>query len=308
MRESRRYHVTHETVYSYGGDVAHAHHLLHLVPREREHQRCMSSHIHLDPVPGARCDSKDAFGNPIARLEYDRPHSRLEVSTKLDVIVESPATTELAGIDSWERVVSRVSYSGRPMQVCDVEAAQFRMQSSYVVLKQMLSDYAEDCFAPGCTVLFGAEKLMRKIHGDVRYVSGVTDISTSVTEIFESKRGVCQDFAHLMIACLRSKGLSARYVSGYLRTNPGPAAGADETMLVGADASHAWVSVYCPPIGWVDLDPTNNLLVDTDHVTLAWGRDFGDVSPLRGVIVGGGGHDFSVRVSVVPIALHRSNA
>jgi transglutaminase-like putative cysteine protease len=144
-------------------------------------------------------------------------------------------------------------------------------------------------------VLAGAQNLMRKIHRDFTYAPGSTNIRTSAVEAFESRRGVCQDFAHVMIACLRSRGLAARYVSGYLRTHAAP--GADAALL-GADASHAWVSVFCPPFGWVDLDPTNDLRVATEHIVIAWGRDFGDVSPLRGVIVGGGKHRLSVRVSV----------
>jgi transglutaminase-like putative cysteine protease len=302
MSGSRRYRVTHETVYSYGGDVAHAHHLLHLAPRPRDHQFCLASEIRLDPAPSFRCDDHDAFGNPIARLEYDRPHSRLEVSARLDVIVEPRQHLDGAVTETWEQSAARLRYSGLPMDAPDVDAAKFKMQSSYVVLKQMFVDYGADCFPPGQQVLTGAEELMRKIHRDMRYVPGATDISTSVVQVFETRKGVCQDFAHLMIACLRSRGLAARYVSGYLRTHPDPRSGPDGA-LVGADASHAWVSAYCPPMGWVDLDPTNDVHVDTDHVTLAWGRDFGDVSPLRGVIVGGGGHDFSVRVSVVPIPI-----
>jgi transglutaminase-like putative cysteine protease len=147
----------------------------------------------------------------------------------------------------------------------------------------------------GSTLLLGAESLMHKIHRDFSYAPGSTNISTSVIEAFTARRGVCQDFAHIMLACLRSRGLAARYVSGYLRTAPPP--GSDAAML-GADASHAWVSVFCPPYGWIDFDPTNGVRVGSDHIVIAWGRDFGDVSPLRGVIVGGGRHRLSVRVSV----------
>jgi transglutaminase-like putative cysteine protease len=169
------------------------------------------------------------------------------------------------------------------------------MESSFVKIKQTFSDYSADCFAEGCPVLFGAESLMHKIHRDFSYAPGATNISTSVIEAFTARRGVCQDFAHIMLACLRSRGLAARYVSGYLRTTPAPGS---DAALTGADASHAWVSVFCPPFGWIDLDPTNDVRVGTDHIVIAWGRDFGDVSPLRGVIVGGGRHRLSVRVSV----------
>jgi transglutaminase-like putative cysteine protease len=169
------------------------------------------------------------------------------------------------------------------------------MESNHVRVKQTFTDYAADCFVPGSPLLLGAQSLMHKIHGDFAYAPGSTNTRTSVIEAFAARRGVCQDFAHIMLACLRSYGLAARYVSGYLRTTP-PAG--SEASLMGADASHAWVSVFCPPFGWIDLDPTNDVRVGTGHIVIAWGRDFGDVSPLRGVIVGGGQHRLSVRVSV----------
>jgi transglutaminase-like putative cysteine protease len=171
------------------------------------------------------------------------------------------------------------------------------MESAYVRVKQCFTEYGADCFLPGRPILVAAEDLMHKIHREFNYAPGTTDIKTSVLEAFDARRGVCQEFAHIMIACLRARGLAARYVSGYLRTAP---LDTDDVSLVGADASHAWVSVFCPPLGWVDLDPTNDVRVAIDHITIAWGRDFGDVSPLRGVIVGGGRHRLSVRVWVQP--------
>jgi transglutaminase-like putative cysteine protease len=169
------------------------------------------------------------------------------------------------------------------------------MESSHVPIKRGFYDYGADCFAAGRPLLAGAEALMHKIHRDFAYAPGSTDIRTSALAAFAARRGVCQDFAHIMIACLRSRGLAARYVSGYLRTLPPPGAAAD---WVGADASHAWVSLFSPPFGWIDLDPTNDVRVGSGHIVVAWGRDFGDVSPLRGVIIGGGRHSLSVRVSV----------
>ena len=176
-----------------------------------------------------------------------------------------------------------------------LEACKYRMESSYIRIKQAFSDYGADCFLPKRPVLSAADALMHKIHREFKYAPGSTTIRTSAIEAFEARQGVCQDFAHIMIGCLRSRGLAARYVSGYLRTLPPPGA---DAAYVGADASHAWVSVFCPPFGWVDLDPTNDVRVSSDHIIIAWGRDFGDVSPLRGVIVGGGRHRLSVRVSV----------
>ncbi len=294
---TRRYRVRHETCYTYGGDVAHSHHLLHLSPRLRDNQQCLAAKIVLDPPPSFRRDGHDAFGNPVTRLEYDRPHHRLSVCAEIEVTVSDAMPDARKPSDSWESVVERLRYSGTPTAAADVDAVRFRMQSGYVVLKQAFADYADDCFTPGAAADCAAEALMHKIYREFRYAPGATTISTAMAQVFESRRGVCQDFAHVMIAVLRSRGLAARYVSGYLRTIAAGAAPA----LVGADASHAWVSVYCPPLGWIDLDPTNDVRVGTDHITLAWGRDFGDVSPLRGVIVGGGGHDFSVAVSVQPL-------
>jgi transglutaminase-like putative cysteine protease len=289
-----RYRVRHETVYRYGGDVAHSHQLLHLTPRDSANQICRSRTITLDPQPSTRREDVDAFGNCVTRLEYDLPHDRLEVLAEVDVEVDAPRDVWDTESAAWESVRDALTYSGQPMTAADLDACRFRMESSYVRVKQTFSDYAADCFAPGRPLLAGAESLMHKMHRDFSYQPGTTNISTSAIEAFTARRGVCQDFAHIMLACLRSRGLAARYVSGYLRTTP---PGSDASLL-GADASHAWVSVFCPPFGWIDLDPTNDVRVGTDHIVIAWGRDFGDVSPLRGVIVGGGRHRLSVRVSV----------
>jgi transglutaminase-like putative cysteine protease len=289
-----RYRVRHETVYRYGGDVAHSHQLLHLTPRDSANQICRSRTITLDPQPSTRREDIDAFGNCVTRLEYDLPHDRLEVLAEVAVEVDAPRDVTDTESAAWERVRDALTYSGQPMTAADLDACRFRMESSYVRVKQTFSDYAADCFAPGRPLLAGAESLMHKMHRDFSYQPGTTNISTSAIEAFAARRGVCQDFAHIMLACLRSRGLAARYVSGYLRTAP---PGSDASLL-GADASHAWVSVFCPPFGWIDLDPTNDVRVGTDHIVIAWGRDFGDVSPLRGVIVGGGRHRLSVRVSV----------
>ena len=289
-----RYRVRHETVYRYGGDVAHSHQLLHLTPRDSAIQTCHSRTITLDPQPSTRREDVDAFGNCVTRLEYDLPHDRLEVLAEVAVEVDAPRDVTDTQSAAWEGVRDALTYSGQPMTAADLDACRFRMESSYVRIKQMFSDYAADCFAPGRPLLAGAESLMHKMHRDFSYEPGTTDISTSAIEAFAARRGVCQDFAHIMLACLRSRGLAARYVSGYLRTTP---PGSDASLL-GADASHAWVSVFCPPFGWIDLDPTNDVRVGSDHIVIAWGRDFGDVSPLRGVIVGGGRHRLSVRVSV----------
>jgi transglutaminase-like putative cysteine protease len=294
MTQSRRYRVRHETVYHYGGDVAHSHQLLHLTPRDSGVQRCSSRTISLDPPPSRRRDDIDAFGNCATRLEYDSPHDRLEVLAEAGVEVRLPEHADQTISRSWEEVREGLAYSGAPMSAEFLDACRFRMESSYVKVKRTFTEYAADCFESGSSLLGGAELLMHKIHREFAYAPGSTNIRTSAVDAFEARRGVCQDFAHVMIACLRARGLPARYVSGYLRTNPP----AQTDALLGADASHAWVSVFCPPLGWVDLDPTNDVRVALDHIVIGWGRDFGDVSPLRGVIVGGGQHRLSVRVSV----------
>jgi transglutaminase-like putative cysteine protease len=290
-----KYRVRHETVYHYGGNVAHSHQLLHLSPRNSPNQRCHSRTLTLDPQPGSLKEELDAFGNLATRLEYDLLHDRLEVLAEVGVEVSSPAAAADDATHPWEQVRDALTYSGKPMSAEYLDACRFRMESSYAKLKQAFTDYGADCFPVGCGVLAGAQTLMRKVHREFTYAPGSTSIRTSALEAFAARRGVCQDFAHVMIACLRSRGVPARYVSGYLRTVPTTQA---EGGWVGADASHAWVSVFCPPLGWIDLDPTNDLRVATDHIVIAWGRDFGDVSPLRGVIVGGGKHRLSVRVSV----------
>ena len=294
MSNAMRYRVRHQTSYQYGGDVAHSHQLLHLAPRDSATQICRSRTITLTPEPSTRREDVDAFGNFVTRLEYDLPHDHLDVLAEVEVEVIAPKDAAAADSAPWEEVRDALSFSGRPMSAAQLDACRFRMESSYVRIKQVFGDYGDDCFPPRCPLMQGALSLMHKIHRDFTYAPGSTNIRTSAIEAFAARRGVCQDFAHIMLACLRARGLAARYVSGYLRTSP---PGTDAALL-GADASHAWVSVFCPPFGWIDLDPTNDVRVATDHIVIAWGRDFGDVSPLRGVIIGGGRHRLSVRVSV----------
>jgi len=289
------YRVRHETVYNYGGNVAHSHQLLHLTPRDSPRQSCNRCTIALAPTPSIRCEHVDAFGNHVTRLEYDSPHDRLEVLTEVDVDVQRAPEVNAPDADAWERVSEKLRYTGKSVDEDLLDACRFRMESSYIRIKQTFTEYAQECFSPDLPLLLAADDLMHKIHREFKYAPGTTNIRTSAIEAFQTRRGVCQDFAHIMIGCLRSRGLAARYVSGYLRTFP--PAGAD-AAYVGSDASHAWVSVFCPPFGWIDFDPTNDVRASADHIIIAWGRDFGDVSPLRGVIVGGGRHRLSVRVSV----------
>ena len=293
----RRYAIHHRTTYDYEGDVVHAHQLLHLVPRACARQSVLRHAIGVKPEPASRSEACDVFGNPVTRLEFDRPHRRLEVVADLDVEMRSVDAPLGGEGEAWEAVRVALAYRAEALDPERLDACRYRLRSPYVRLKTAFADYAEDCFPQSIPVLAGARALMTKIHADFVYAPGETNIATPLVEVLEKRRGVCQDFAHVMIACLRSLGLAARYVSGYLRTTRKE----EDSALVGADASHAWVSVYCPPLGWIDLDPTNGVGVDGDHVTIAWGRDFGDVSPLRGVLFGGGRHTVAVEVRTVPV-------
>lgn len=296
MSGAVRYQVRHQTVYAYAGSVAHAQHLLHLEPRETATQRCLEQVIDVWPV-AQRSHHVDAFGNRATRLELDRPHQNLEVTARMRIELLPKPAVDAAASMAWEQVRDGLHYTGEPIEAEWLEAARYRAQSPFVSIKRLFEQYAVGCFAPGTPVLIGAQALMGKIHQEFRYQSGATHIGISLLEVLAQRSGVCQDYAHFMIACLRSLGLAARYVSGYLHTTHdehGP-------ELMGADASHAWVAVFAPPFGWIELDPTNNLLVDREHVVLAWGRDFSDVSPLRGVLLGGGAHSLDVGVSVQPL-------
>jgi transglutaminase-like putative cysteine protease len=276
----------------------HSHHLLHLVPRPAPYQECLEHELQIEPAGYHRVDGLDAFGNPLIRLELAQPHRELRVVSQMQIEVHarpavSPETTE-----PWERVRDSFAYRGAWPSRDQLDAARFRHESPHVRLKQAFTDYSAECFAEGRPILAAAEVLSTKLHADIEYAPGVTTISTSPTEVLETRRGVCQDFAHLMISCLRSRGLPARYVSGYLRTNATQNESGEK--LVGDAASHAWVAVWSPPYGWIEFDPTNGCFAGTDHIAVAWGRDFGDVSPLRGVILGGANHQLSVTVRVAP--------
>jgi len=295
---SRRYSVRHETTYRYTADVMHSHHLLHLVPRPAPYQECLEHELHIEPAGHRRVDGLDAFGNPLIRLELAQPHRELRVISRMQIEVHARPAVSPETTGPWEKVRDSFAYRGAWPSRDQLDAARFRHESPHVRLKQAFTDYSEACFPEGRPILAAAEALSTKLHDDIEYAPGVTTISTAPTEVLETRRGVCQDFAHLMISCLRSRGLPARYVSGYLRTNSTQGEGGEK--LVGDAASHAWVSVWSPPYGWIEFDPTNGCFAGTDHIAVAFGRDFGDVSPLRGVILGGADHKLSVTVQVSP--------
>jgi transglutaminase-like putative cysteine protease len=296
---TRKYRIRHETTYRYAADVVHSHHLLHLVPRPAPYQECLEHEVSIEPAPNRRLGEIDAFGNPMLRVELAQPHRELSVVSQMQIEVHARPAVNADTTEPWEKVRDSFAYRGAWPSRDQLEAARFRHESAHVRIKQAFTDWSAGCFAPGRPILACAESLSTRLHEDITYAPGETGIGTAATEVLETRRGVCQDFAHLMIACMRSRGLPARYVSGYLRTNV--PADKDGRKLVGDAASHAWVSVWSPPYGWIEFDPTNGCFAGTDHVGVAWGRDFGDVSPLRGVILGGGQHQLSVTVRVEPV-------
>ena len=315
MSARARYQITHATRYLYAGNVVHSHHLLHLVPRPAPYQQCLEHSLDISPTPTYRRDELDAFGNPVTRVEFQNRHRELTVTTHTQVEVYPRPAVPADESHPWERVASTLAYHGHWPARSNLDICRFRHESPYVRVKRAFTEFGAECFAPGRPVLGCAYDLMQTLHRELRYAPGETTVSTPLMEVLEKRHGVCQDFAHLMIACLRSRGLAARYVSGYIRVYPAkpaapvepggkaPASPAEaEAPLIGGGASHAWVAVYSPPFGWIELDPTNNCWVGVEHVAVAWGRDFGDVSPLRGIILGGGSHELSVNVTVEPLS------
>ncbi|CAK9891559.1 MULTISPECIES: transglutaminase family protein [Pseudomonas] len=293
---SARYQIIHDTHYRYDSPVSLAQQLAHLWPRPCAWQRCTAQALQVSPPPTQRRDEWDVFGNPLTRLAFERQHEQLRVVARLQVEVFERAAPDFAASPAWEQVREALTYASQPLAAAFLDACRYRFESPYVRLKQRFVAFSESAFEPGRALLEGVQALMEKIFSEFTFDADATQVATPLVEVLERRRGVCQDFAHLMLACLRSRGLAARYVSGYLLTRPPPG----QPRLIGADASHAWVSVFCPGQGWIDFDPTNNLRPALEHITLAWGRDFSDVSPLRGVILGGGSHDPEVQVTVMP--------
>jgi len=294
---SAHYQIFHDTHYHYDSPVSLAQQLAHLWPRPCEWQRCTAQQLQISPDPTSRRDELDVFGNPLTRLAFERPHDELLVNASLTIEVLSRPALDFNFSPAWEDTRSALTYSSQPLSPELLEACRYRFESPYVHLKRNFVEFSESCFPAGRPLLLGVQALMEKIFSEFTFDAEATQVATPLVEVLERRRGVCQDFAHLMLACVRSRGLAARYISGYLLTQPPPG----QPRLIGADASHAWVSVFCPVLGWVDFDPTNNVQPALEHITLAWGRDFSDVSPLRGVILGGGSHDPEVRVTVLPM-------
>jgi transglutaminase-like putative cysteine protease len=285
------YDLTHRTTYSYGTDVSVSHHLAHLHPRDLPGQQITNFNLSVDPKPAVLDERVDYYGNVTTFFTISSPHDRLVVTARSRAKVSRPPLPTPSDTDSWQRVRDRCASD---VLTADSAMGEFRFDSPHVARRPAFADYAAAAFTKDRPLLDAIVEFNALIFRDFRFDPRATTVATPVDEVFKRRRGVCQDFAHLAIACLRSLGLPARYVSGYLETQPPPG----RPRLVGADASHAWYSIWCSGLGWIDADPTNNLLPGDRHVTLAWGRDFSDVSPLRGMVVGGRGHSLGVSVDV----------
>jgi len=289
------YTVSHRTTYRYADPVAISHHLLHLAPRGGAWQRCRDWALEIDPPPSVRRDDRDYFGNPVTFLTIQQSHRELVLHASSSVEVRRPEPVDPGRTPAVREIRERLA---RARENDALSALEFTFPSLYAPFEPALAAWAAPSFPPERPFLEAAAELSARIHREFRYDPRATTVATPVAEAFRLRRGVCQDFAHLAIACLRALGLPARYVSGYLRTRPRDGG----TRLTGADASHAWLAVWIPELGWVDLDPTNDLLVGEEHVTVAWGRDYGDVAPVSGTLFGGGRHTVEVAVDVVPAA------
>ncbi len=285
------FEVSHKTVYHYTAPVTQSHHLIHLAPRPVECQRVTRHTIIVDPAPATRTDFTDAFGNPASILTIEQDHAELLIHSRGQIEVTPPVKADLSATASWSKLAAALGAGPGPH---DLDVLQYRCASRYTPLIPEASEYARQSFPPGRPVLQGVMDLTRRIYTDFTYDGAATDINTELSALLRLRRGVCQDFAHLAIAGLRSLGLPARYVSGYLLTHPPEG----QTKLAGADASHAWISAWAPETGWVDFDPTNNIIPSGEHITIAYGRDYHDVSPISGVLLGGGEHRVDVTVDV----------
>ena len=292
------YKINHRTTYKYAYPVSAGDHVACLKPRPSPHDRLLQNTLVITPTPTILTERFDYFGNLLSFFTIDEPHKELIVESCSEVVVEPNIERTQASTLGWECSAKTLS---KDQSLEALEAYQFQFESPRIRLRADFAEYALQSFLPGRPMRESLLDLTSRIHTDFRFDSRVTTVRTPVEEVFKKRHGVCQDFAHLQIACLRSINVAARYVSGYLRTYSPPG----RPRLVGADASHAWVSAYSRDLGWIDVDPTNNLAPTDGHVTVAWGRDYSDVSPLRGLILGGGSSALKVEVDMEPVNLER---
>jgi len=286
------YEITHATTYDYVGDVSVSHHLVRLAPRRYIRQTCLAHQLTVSPEPATVSSHRDYFGNLTHFIAVEKGHHQLVIRSNSRVAVAPATVPEPGETLSWEAVRARCrdDHSGKAL-----EAHEFTYASPLIPESEEFVQYAQPSFMPDRPVLEAVTDLTRRIHADFTFDTTATTVTTPVAEVFKQRRGVCQDFVHFELACLRSLGLPARYVSGYIETDPP----AGQPKLRGVDASHAWLSFLCPGFGWIDIDPTNNCISSLRHIAIAWGRDYGDVPPIRGLLVGSQSQQLTVAVDVV---------
>jgi transglutaminase-like putative cysteine protease len=301
-----KFEITHSTTYSYLQPVAQSHHLLHLQPRQTPNQTLIHHSLLIDPAPIRRSEITDYFGNAAVLLRIEDSHLSFGVHARSTVDVTAATVPNLEATTPWERVASLgrepgalVSNSAFPgtadlAQGFDPFVLQFSCPSRQTPVSREIADFASVSFPKGRPILAGAMDLTTRIFREFTFDPTATDVSTPIARVLTLKRGVCQDFAHLALAALRALGIPARYVSGYLLTRPP----VGQVKLKGTDASHAWLSVWAPETGWVDFDPTNGIIASAEHITVAYGRDYDDISPISGVLLGGGNQTIAVSVDV----------
>lgn len=289
-----KYRVRHRTTYTYQSPADACHNVLRLAPRSLPGQVCQEHAIRVAPAPLSSHTYVDFFGNQVYSFAMYSPHSELVIESESRVEVNRPETPALPTAEPWDQTVAALRTRS---DEATVDALQYVFDSPYVRVSERLAALARRTFAKGRPIYSAAMALTKLIHQEFKFDSTATTIDTSIEDVLDRCRGVCQDFAHLQVGCLRALGLAARYVSGYLRTDPAPG----QPRLEGADASHAWVSVYSFQHGWVDFDPTNACLAGERHIVIGWGRDFHDISPVKGVVLGGGEAKLEVAVDVAPV-------
>ncbi len=294
-----RYAISHRTTYTYETKVAYSRLVAHLAPRRTPRQKPETFALTVVPVAARCAQRQDSFGNVVDWLTIERPHRILDILAESRVEVEPAPDYGAAASYSWERAGAALEQPG-DREVLD--AVQYAFDTKLTALGDELVEYARASFPPDRPLLECALDLNTRIYTDFTYDKDATDTSTTVDEAFALRAGVCQDFAHVGIAAVRAMGLAARYVSGYLLTRPPPG----RERLIGADASHAWFAVWIPPLGWIDFDPTNDVLPSSEHITVAWGRDYSDVAPIHGIITGGSEHEVDVAVDVMPLDVRLS--
>jgi transglutaminase-like putative cysteine protease len=296
-----KYKITHKTSYTYTELVAICHNLVHLAPRATPYQKCIDYHLEIDPAPAFITARDDYFGNRSEYFSIEGGHQKLEIVAESTIEVVPTAAHEANDSLPWEVCSPKqlAATTKERAKAPDPVLFQLSFPSPRVPLFAALHEYAVKSFPEKRPIIEALTDLTSRIHTDFKFDVRATTVDTPLADVLRLRRGVCQDFAHLATGCLRSMGLAARYTSGYLRTTPPPG----KARLVGADASHAWSSCWCGPLGWIDFDPTNDCFTSDSHVTIAWGRDYGDVCPIQGVFVGGGDHQIGVSVEVAPEAL-----